>query len=141
MTAPIAKPAEQPARNRENHSVALIYITPALTNSLLLASGDCEKIIVLALGAGGMLKSHEAVLDKLHNELGKKIYLKSQCMYGNIEALYEAHSGTKKFIPVNGSSIEWLCAPQNLTLYRGNNYVCTNFSREMCCIQKTRTPL
>ena len=111
LTAPTAKPAEQPVRNRENHSVALIYITPALTNSLLLASGDCEKIIVLALGAGGMLKSHEAVLDKLHNELGKKIYLKSQCMYGDIEALYEAHSGTKKFIPVNGSSIEWaVCA-------------------------------
>lgn len=111
LTAPIAKPAEQPARNRENHSVALIYITPALTNSLLLASGDCEKIIVLALGAGGMLKSHEAVLDKLHNELGKKIYLKSHCMYGDIETLYEAHSGAKKFIPVNGSSIEWaVCA-------------------------------
>ena len=32
-------------------------------------------------------------------------------MYGDIEALYEAHSGTKKFIPVNGSSIEWaVCA-------------------------------
>ena len=57
-------------------------------------------------GAGGMPKHQEAAFDAL-KEKGVKVYIKSQCIYGKVEAIYEAHSGVNKFIPVVDTSIDW----------------------------------
>lgn len=88
------------------NKVGLIYITPNLSAETIEMYDKFDALLVLVLGAGGMLKEQEKAFDKLKDN-GVKIYIKSQCLYGKVEAVYEAHSGVKKFIPVTDSSIDW----------------------------------
>ena len=92
---------EKPVRK-----VGLIYITPNLDAETIAHYADCDAVLVLVLGAGGMPKHQEAAFDAL-KEKGVKVYIKSQCIYGKVEAIYEAHSGVNKYIPVVDTSIDW----------------------------------
>jgi L-asparaginase/Glu-tRNA(Gln) amidotransferase subunit D len=92
---------EKPVRK-----VGLIYITPNLDAATISHYEDCDAVLVLVLGAGGMPKHQEAAFDAL-KEKGVKVYIKSQCIYGKVEAIYEAHSGVNKYIPVVDTSIDW----------------------------------
>jgi L-asparaginase/Glu-tRNA(Gln) amidotransferase subunit D len=60
----------------------------------------------LVLGAGGMPRRREKALDKLA-ENGVSIYIKSQCIHGNVENIYRAHTGVKKYTAVNKTSVDW----------------------------------
>ncbi|MEG2928291.1 MAG: asparaginase domain-containing protein [Oscillospiraceae bacterium] len=107
LTAPILKPTgqpryETPATNR----VGVIYITPNLSRDIIMAYRGMDAVLVLLLGAGGMPLVCETALEEL-KAMGVKIYIKSQCMYGRVEAVYAAHSGVKKFIPITDESVEY----------------------------------
>lgn len=89
-----------------SNKVGLVYITPNIDKSTILHYEDCDAVLVLVLGAGGMLKHQEEAFEQLKAK-GVKVYIKSQCIFGKVESIYEAHSGVKKFIPVVDTSIEW----------------------------------
>jgi len=86
--------------------VGLIYITPNLDRETIARYSDFDAVLVLVLGSGGMPKHQEAAFDLL-KEKGVKVYIKSQCLFGKVEAIYEAHSGVNKFISVVDTSIDW----------------------------------
>ena len=86
--------------------VGLIYITPNLDRETIGRYADYDAVLVLVLGSGGMPKHQEAAFDLL-KEKGVKVYIKSQCLFGRVEAIYEAHSGVNKFISVVDTSIDW----------------------------------
>ncbi|MBR5520400.1 MAG: asparaginase [Oscillospiraceae bacterium] len=86
--------------------VGLIYITPNLDRETISRYADFDAVLVLVLGSGGMPKHQEAAFDRL-KEKGVKVYIKSQCLFGKVEAIYEAHSGVNKFISVVDTSIDW----------------------------------
>lgn len=86
--------------------VGLIYITPNLDAATIAHYKDCDAVLVLVLGAGGMPRHQEEAFDAL-KEKGVKVYIKSQCVFGKVEAIYEAHSGVNKYIPVVDTSIDW----------------------------------
>lgn len=100
-----------PARERKqvakpDKKVGLIYITPNLSAQTISHYDDCDAVLVLVLGAGGMPKFQEEAFDRL-KEKGVKIYIKSQCIFGKVDAIYEAHSGVNKYIPVVDTSVDW----------------------------------
>ncbi|MBQ3008943.1 MAG: asparaginase [Oscillospiraceae bacterium] len=86
--------------------VGLIYITPNLDAQTIAHYEDCDAVLALVLGSGGMPKHQEAAFDAL-KEKGVKVYIKSQCLFGKVEAIYEAHSGVNKYISVVDTSIDW----------------------------------
>lgn len=86
--------------------VGLIYITPNLDRETIGRYADYDAVLVLVLGSGGMPKHQEVAFDLL-KEKGVKVYIKSQCLFGRVEAIYEAHSGVNKFISVVDTSIDW----------------------------------
>ncbi len=88
------------------NKVGLIYITPNLDRDTINSYALHDKVLALVLGSGGMPKHQEAAFDEL-KEKGVKVYIKSQCIYGKVEAIYEAHSGVNKYIPVTDTSIDW----------------------------------
>ncbi len=92
--------------SQPKRKVGLIYITPNIDKSTILHYKDCDSVLALVLGAGGMPKHQEEAFEQL-KEKGVKIYIKSQCIFGKVESIYEAHSGVKKFIPIIDTSIEW----------------------------------
>ena len=97
----VAKLVEAPQKK-----VGLIYITPNLSAQTILHYAECDAVLALVLGSGGMPKHQEAAFDML-KELGVQVYIKSQCIHGRVEAIYEAHSGVNKYIPVVDTSIDW----------------------------------
>ncbi len=99
-------PAERPQLREPGNKTGLIYITPNLDADTIAAYAMHDAVLVLVLGAGGMPKHQEAAFDEL-KEKGVKVYIKSQCIYGKVEAIYEAHSGVNKHIPVTDTSIDW----------------------------------
>ncbi len=99
-------PAERPQLREPINKTGLIYITPNLDADTIAAYTMHDAVLVLVLGAGGMPKHQEAAFDEL-KEKGVKVYIKSQCIYGKVEAIYEAHSGVNKYIPVTDTSIDW----------------------------------
>ncbi len=88
------------------NKTGLIYITPNLDGDTIMSYTMHDAVLALVLGAGGMPKHQEEAFDKL-KEKGVKVYIKSQCIYGKVEAIYEAHSGVNKYIPVVDTSIDW----------------------------------
>ena len=58
-------------------------------------------------GESNSITNQKAILAKYAKEKGVKVYIKSQCIYGKVEAIYEAHSGVNKYIPVVDTSIDW----------------------------------
>ncbi|MBQ3394143.1 MAG: asparaginase [Oscillospiraceae bacterium] len=107
LETPLEVPDGEETLIRPYREVGLIYITPNLKAETILKYDDFDRMVVLVLGAGGMLKAQEAAFDVLR-EKGLKIYIKSQCDHGDVEALYAAHSGVRKYIPVTNASIEWV---------------------------------
>lgn len=91
---------------RPKYKTGLIYITPNLDRQTIAGYSHCDCVIALVLGAGGMPRHQEAAFDRLKAG-GVKVYIKSQCLQGRVEALYEAHSGVGKFIPINDCSVDW----------------------------------
>ena len=97
---------EKVLHEKPHNKVGLIYITPNLSEETILRYYDFDAVLVLVLGAGGMPKRQEAAFDIL-KEKGVKVYIKSQCVFGKVEAVYEAHSGVNKYITVADASIDW----------------------------------
>lgn len=107
MQAPTGKrPAPVTGILKPVNKTGLIYITPNLDRQTIESYSHCDCVIALVLGAGGMPKHQEAAFDRLKAK-GVKVYIKSQCLQGKVEALYEAHSGVGKFIPINDCSVDW----------------------------------
>ena len=106
LEAPLSLPQGEETLIRPYRNVGLIYITPNLKAETILKYDDCDRVVVLVLGAGGMLKTQEAAFDALR-EKGVRIYVKSQCNHGDVENLYAAHAGVRKYIPVTQASIDW----------------------------------
>ncbi len=88
------------------NKVGLIYITPNLDEDTISGYTFHDRVLALVLGSGGMPKHQEAAFDRL-KEKNVKVYIKSQCIYGKVEAIYEAHSGVNKYISVVDTSIDW----------------------------------
>lgn len=107
LTSPLVPTSGEPAYLiPKTDKVGVIYITPNLSEEIILAYKSMDAVLVLLLGAGGMPKLCETALEKL-KDFGVKVYIKSQCMYGKIEAIYAAHSGIHKFIPIMDESVEY----------------------------------
>ena len=107
MQAPTAdRPTPVTGPLKPVNKTGLIYITPNLDRQTIESYRHCDCVLALVLGAGGMPKHQEAAFDRLKAG-GVKVYIKSQCLQGRVEALYEAHSGVGKFIPVNDCSVDW----------------------------------
>ncbi len=107
ITAPVALPQGERELLLPTERTGLIYITPNLDASTILGYGAHDAVVALVLGAGGMPKHQERAFDELKAESNVKVYIKSQCMYGKVEAIYEAHSGASKYTRINDSSVEW----------------------------------
>lgn len=90
---------------KPSRKTGLIYITPNLRPDTIEMYRGFDRVIALVLGAGGMPKRQEAAFDML-KEKGVQVYIKSQCINGKVEAIYEAHSGVGKFTPINGTSVD-----------------------------------
>ncbi|MEG1781755.1 MAG: asparaginase domain-containing protein [Oscillospiraceae bacterium] len=109
LTQPIEIPKGKEELLCPKKKVGLIYITPSLAAQTILQYKDCQVLLVLVLGAGGVLRHQEAALDRLKAD-GMEIYIKSQCVFGRVEAIYQAHSGVEKYHIINDTSIEYaLC--------------------------------
>lgn len=107
LSVPISLPSSTPRFTApKTNRVGVIYITPNLSEDIILAYKSMDAVLVLLLGAGGMPQICEAALEKLQ-ELEVRVYIKSQCMYGKIESVYAAHSGVRKFIAVTDESVEY----------------------------------
>ena len=106
LSQPLVRPVEKAEFKTPKVKTGLIYITPNLDKDTILSYKNHEALLVLVLGAGGMLRHQEAAFDELKAQ-GVKIYIKSQCVFGKVEAIYEAHSGVSKYIAVTQTSIEW----------------------------------
>ncbi len=93
-------------RVMNDKKIDITYITPVLKKEEILKKKDYTDIIVLALGAGGMLESQlEGFRAVLESDV--RVHLKSQCLYGKIEDVYEAHKGVKEFNILNNISLEY----------------------------------
>lgn len=107
LTKQLPKPVgEKQLCEPSTDMVGILYITPNLLKETILSYKNMKSLIVLVLGAGGMPQSCEQALEQL-KEMGVNIYIKSQCFYGKVEAVYAAHSGVKKFLPINNVSLEY----------------------------------
>ncbi len=98
-------PRGEPSLLTPERKTALIYITPNLSRDTVKMYSGFDRVIALVLGAGGMPAEREKGFDFL-KERGVKVYIKSQCPRGQVEAIYEAHTGVGKFTPLNGTSVE-----------------------------------
>ena len=105
-TQPEVPAGEKILHEKPHNKVGLIYITPNLDAETILRYYDFDAVLVMVLGSGGMPKHQEAAFDIL-KEKGVKVYIKSQCIFGKVEAIYEAHSGVNKYIAVTDTSIDW----------------------------------
>ncbi len=86
--------------------IDITYITPIISKSDILKKECFTDIIVLALGSGGMLLSQLEAFQELATK-GVNIHLKSQCLYGDIENIYEAHKASKQFNILEKASLEY----------------------------------
>ena len=93
-------------KDKKDINFAVLYVTPNLKKEMVLQYKIASHLLVLVLGAGGMTVEIEQGLDEL-KDLGVSIYLKSQCLYGNVESIYSAHTGMAKFTPVIDCSNDW----------------------------------
>lgn len=99
-------PTEPAEFVKEDRRVGLIYITPNLSRQTICRHNDCNRVLALVLGSGGMPKYQEEAFDIL-KEQGVDIYIKSQCLYGKVEAMYRAHSGVAKYKNTGDCSVDW----------------------------------
>ncbi len=107
LLSPINKPLNQPNLLLMNdRKIDIVYITPILSPEDILNKTDKTDIIVLTTGSGGMLLNQLEAFKQLA-EKGVRIHLKSQCLFGDITATYEAHKGTKEFNILDKSSLEY----------------------------------
>ncbi len=87
--------------------IDVVFITPILSADEILKKDIFSDIIVLSLGSGGMLLNQLDAFKKLSKK-GIRIHLKSQCLLGDIETVYSAHTGTREFNIPKKSSLEYL---------------------------------
>ncbi len=106
LTAPLKKSnGDAKLLLMNNKKIDVVYITPILKKEEILKKDFYTDIIVLALGSGGMLNSQLEAFQILASK-GINIHLKSQCLYGYIENVYEAHKASKQFNILNDISLE-----------------------------------
>ena len=106
LNAPLPLPEGTPHMRKARRRTGLIYITPNIDPAIIRRHDGFDRVLVLVLGAGGMPRAAEEALDWLKSKQ-VDVYIKSQCILGDVEAIYEAHSGVKKYTPVVGTSIDW----------------------------------
>lgn len=106
LTEPLKLPVGEEKLLKPHNRTGLIYITPNLDQQMICRYNDCNAVLAMVLGSGGMLKHQEAAFDIL-KEQGVNVYIKSQCIFGKVEAIYEAHSGVNKYICVADTSLDW----------------------------------
>ncbi len=104
---PLKEKAEIIKKTPANKKIGILYITPLLEKEDILKYDSFNDVIVLVLGAGGMLNSqYEALVSLLKK--GVNIHLKSQCLFGNVQAVYAAHESVKQFNILPKASLEWV---------------------------------
>lgn len=86
--------------------VGVLTITPNLEAQTIALYQNMDGVLVQVLGAGGMLEKQQEALEQLKQQ-GVAIYMKSQCTFGKVEAIYQAHSGIAKFLCLPQVSLEW----------------------------------